>query len=77
MFFLDVSPEESLKRINSRNEYIEMFENLNSLRKARKKSKKVTYNLNVISGDDSIESISQKNKRKMFRVIKLLLFHYL
>lgn len=64
MFFLDVSPEESLKRINSRNEDIEMFENLESLIKAREKSKKVTYNWNVISADDSIEVISKKIKEK-------------
>ncbi|MBQ9026091.1 MAG: thymidylate kinase, partial [Methanobrevibacter sp.] len=42
MFFLDVSPEESLKRIGSRNEDTEMFENKESLIKARNKSKKFT-----------------------------------
>ena len=44
MFFLDVTPEESLRRIGQRNEDTEMFENIESLRKNRQKSKKFTYN---------------------------------
>lgn len=64
MFFLDVSPEESLRRIDSRSDDKEMFENMDSLKKARLKSKKVTYNWNVIPGDDSPEIISQKIIKK-------------
>ncbi|WP_296878188.1 thymidylate kinase [uncultured Methanobrevibacter sp.] len=60
MFFLDVSPEESLRRIGSRNEDTEMFENIESLRESRLKSQKFTYNWNVIPGDDAPEVISQK-----------------
>ena len=60
MFFLDISPEESLRRINSRNEKTEMFENIDSLRENRLKSKKFTYNWNVVSADDSPEIISKK-----------------
>jgi len=60
MFFLDVSPEESLRRIGSRNDDEEMFENIDSLRKAREKSKKVTYNWNIVDGDKSVEEISQE-----------------
>ena len=60
MFFLDVSPEESLRRIDSRNEDKEMFENLEALEKARLKSRKVTYEWNVIPADDSPEVISEK-----------------
>ena len=60
MFFLDVSPEESLRRIGSRNEDTEMFENKESLIKARNKSKKFTYNWNVVDGDRSIEEISNE-----------------
>ena len=42
MFFLDVSPEESLRRIGSRDEETEMFENYDSLKKTRENSKKFT-----------------------------------
>ena len=60
MFFLDVSPEESLKRIKARNEAEEMFENIDALREARSKTTKVTYEWNVIPADDSPEIISKK-----------------
>ena len=60
MFFLDVSPEESLRRIGSRDEDTEMFENYDSLKKTRERSKKFTYNWNVIDGDQSIETISNQ-----------------
>ena len=60
MFFLDVSPEESLKRIGSRDEETEMFENIESLTKNREISKKFTYNWNVIDGNQSIEEISHQ-----------------
>ena len=60
MFFLDVSPEESLRRIGSRNEDTEMFENKESLIKTRNRSKKFTYNWNVIDGDKSIDEISRE-----------------
>ena len=60
MFFLDVSPEESLNRIKARNEAEEMFENIDALREARSKTTKVTYEWNVIPADDSPEIISKK-----------------
>ena len=60
MFFLDVSPEESLRRIGNRNEETEMFENIDALKESRLKSQKFTYNWNVVSADDSPEIISQK-----------------
>ena len=60
MFFLDVTPEESLKRISSRNEETEMFENMDALVKARQKSRKVTYEWNVISANGSIDEISSQ-----------------
>ncbi len=47
MFFLDVEPDELLKRLLKRNEH-EMFENLNDLVKVRGKShgisKRLAYN---------------------------------
>ena len=63
MFFLDVTPEESLRRIGSRHEETEMFENIDSLSENRLKSQKFTYNWNVIPGDDSPEVISEKIKK--------------
>ena len=60
MFFLDVSPEESLRRIGSRDEETEMFENYDSLNKTRENSKKFTYNWVVIDGDKSIDEISSQ-----------------
>ncbi len=60
MFFLDVSPEESKRRIESRGDDEEMFDSLESLKKVRSRTKNVTYEWNVIPGDDSPEVISQK-----------------
>lgn len=60
MFFLDITPEESLRRIGTRDEQTEMFENIDSLRQNRERSRKFTYNWNVVSGDDSPEAISEK-----------------
>ena len=72
MFFLDITPEESLRRIGSRNEQTEMFENIDSLRENREKSKKFTYNWNVISADDAPEVISEKIVSKCFETDRLL-----
>ncbi len=60
MFFLDVSPEESLRRIKSRNEAEEMFENIDDLIEVRSKTKVATYEWNIIPADDPPEVISQK-----------------
>ena len=65
MFFLDVSPEESLKRLDKRNEDTEMFENMDELKKARSKSKKVVYEWNVINADDNIANVNSKIKEKL------------
>jgi len=72
MFFLDVSPEESLRRMDSRNENTEMFENMESLTKNRLRSQKFTYNWNVIPGDDAPEVISEKIINKCLESDKLL-----
>ena len=65
MFFLDVSPEESLKRIDNRSEETEMFENMEELEKARIKSKKVTYDWNIIDADNSIAKVNNEIKEKL------------
>lgn len=72
MFFLDVTPEESLRRMDSRDEDTEMFENMESLTENRLRSQKFTYNWNVIPGDDSAEVISQKIINKCLESDKLL-----
>ena len=67
MFFLDITPEESLRRIGTRNEETEMFENIDSLRENRQKSQKFTYNWNVVPADDAPEVISEKIIAKCFQ----------
>ena len=66
MFFLDITPEESLRRIGSRHEEKEMFENIESLRQNRERSRKFTYNWNVVSADDAPDVISKKIISKCF-----------
>lgn len=72
MFFLDVTPEESLRRIGQRNDKKEMFENIDSLRENRERSRKFTYNWNVIPGDDAPEVISEKIVGKCLESDRLL-----
>ena len=73
MFFLDVSPEESLRRMEGRGDEKEMFENIDDLTKNRLRSQKFTYNWNVIPGDDAPEIISQKIQAKCIESDKLLI----
>ena len=54
MFFLDVEPEESLKRIEKRGEK-EMFENLEELRKVREKALKLVEGWHIIYTNRPIE----------------------
>lgn len=60
MFYLDISPEESLARVQSRGEKEEMFENYDALVKTRQKAEPVLYNWNVIPADDSAEVVFSK-----------------
>ena len=57
MFYLDVSPEESLRRVKSRGEAEEMFENYESYVKVRNKAQPVLYNWNVIQADGTVEEV--------------------
>ncbi|KYC53284.1 MAG: thymidylate kinase [Candidatus Methanofastidiosum methylothiophilum] len=59
MFFLDVDPDESLKRISKRNEK-EMFENLNDLVKVREKALKLAKNWNIINTCQSINEVQKQ-----------------
>jgi dTMP kinase len=54
MFFLDVEPDELLKRLLRRNEH-EMFENLNDLIKVRGKALELAKDWNIINTGNSIE----------------------
>jgi dTMP kinase len=59
MFFLDVEPDELLKRLLKRNEH-EMFENLNDLMKVREKAMELAKNWHTINTGQSIE-LAQKD----------------
>ena len=54
MFFLDVEPENSLKRIQGRKEK-EMFESMEELRKVREKALKLVKGWHIIDTNRSIE----------------------
>lgn len=56
MFFLDVSPEESLRRMDDRDSK-EIFETPEKLRKVRRKSLIVVNKWNIIDGNLSIEEV--------------------
>jgi len=59
MFFLDVEPEESLKRLSRRNEK-EMFENLDDLVKVRGKALKLANNWNIINTCQPIKDVQKQ-----------------
>ena len=59
MFFLDVSPKESLKRLQERNEH-EMFENLEDLKNVREKALRLAKNWNIINTEDNIIDVQKK-----------------
>jgi len=63
MFFLDVEPDELLKRLLERNEH-EMFENLNDLIKVRQKALELSEGWHIINTGKSIEE-SQKEINKI------------
>jgi len=63
MFFLDVEPEELLKRIENRVEgrgEKEMFENMEELEKVRKKALKLVKGWHIIDANRSIEEIQEE-----------------
>lgn len=59
MFFLDVEPEESLRRISTRAER-EMFENYEDLLKVRKKALKLANKWNIINTSRSIDEVQEQ-----------------
>ncbi|MGZ7209280.1 MAG: thymidylate kinase [Methanobacterium sp.] len=59
MFFLDVEPEEAVKRLQSRDNQ-EMFENLQDLIKVRRKALKLAHKWHIANGNCSIENIQRQ-----------------
>ena len=51
--------------IHNSSEETEMFENMEELEKARIKSKKVTYDWNIIDADNSIAKVNNEIKEKL------------
>jgi len=58
MFFLDLEPQESLKRMSARNDE-EMFENMEDLVKVRKKALKLAQTWYIINTAGSIEEVNE------------------
>lgn len=58
MFFLDVTPEEALKRLQSREEE-EIFENIDDLIKVRDKALNLVLKWHVIDANDSVKTIQK------------------
>ena len=59
MFFLDLTPEESLHRMEDRDAE-EMFENLEDLMKVRRKALSLTKGWHVIDTSGTIEEVQAK-----------------
>jgi dTMP kinase len=58
MFFLDLEPDESLKRMSTRNDK-EMFENRDDLIKVRKKALQLAHNWHIINTAGSIAEVKE------------------
>lgn len=72
-FYLDVSPKELVRRVKSRNEKEEMFENYDDFVKVREKAEPVLYNWNVIPADDSPDEIFSRIEAILDELDKKLL----
>jgi len=59
MFFLDLKPEEALKRLSERDEE-EMFENLEDLTEVRDKALQLVKGWHIINTEGSIEDVQQR-----------------
>lgn len=64
MFFLDVDPEESFRRINGRDNK-QMFENLDSLRKVRLKALRLVNDWHIIDTNQSIKKAQEDINEKL------------
>jgi dTMP kinase len=57
MFFLDVTPEEALRRVRQRGEAQEMFETLPHMEKARTRAMIIANNWNVVDGNPAPDKV--------------------
>ena len=57
MFFLDVAPEEALRRVRARGEQQEMFEDLHQMEKNRSRALLITGNWHVIDGNPTPDKV--------------------
>ncbi|KAF5066270.1 thymidylate kinase [Methanobacterium aggregans] len=67
MFFLDLTPEESLHRMEDRDAE-EMFENLEDLMKVRRKALSLTKDWNIIDTSGTIEEVQEKINKVLDRL---------
>jgi dTMP kinase len=59
MFFLDVAPEEALRRVKARGEAEEMFETLPRMEKARTRAMMIARDWKVVDGNPTPEKVFQ------------------
>lgn len=57
MFFLDVRPEEALRRVHARGEDLEMFETLPHMERVRARAMLIAGNCKVIDGNPSPDAV--------------------
>ena len=62
MFFLDLEPEEALKRISKRKDH-EIFENIEDLLKVREKVMEISYGWKVINTEGSISDVQEEMEK--------------
>jgi len=62
MFFFDVSPKESLRRIQERDDH-EMFENLEDLKNVREKALRLAKDWHIINTEDNITDVQKENRQ--------------
>ncbi|WP_424358645.1 thymidylate kinase [Methanocella sp. MCL-LM] len=60
MFFLDVAPEEALRRVKARGEAEEMFETLPHMEKVRGRAMLITKDWKVVDGNGPPEQVFQR-----------------
>jgi dTMP kinase len=67
MFFLDVTPEEALRRVRQRGEAQEMFETLPHMEKARARARLIAGNWKVVDGNPAPDIVFDNLKGALSR----------
>lgn len=65
MFFLDVSPEEALRRVHSRGGDLEMFETLPHMEKVRERAMMIVDDWKVIDGNPSPDVVFESIRKQL------------